>query len=169
MKILIAEDETQIARGLKYILEKNKYTVDIAPDGQQAVYYLENYEYDAVVLDVMMPYKSGIEVLKWARGKGLSVPIMILSAKAELEDRIEGLDEGADDYLPKPFVSREFVSRVRALCRRNQSFAKPRLSMGNTCLDRNTYELVCGDKSIKLNNKEFQILELFRLYTTMCG
>lgn len=161
MRVLIAEDEAELARGLKYLLEKNRFTVDLAYDGSEALDYLGSAEYDVAVLDIMMPKLSGLEVLSRIREAHCSVPVMLLTARGELEDRVAGLEAGADDYLPKPFAAREFIARVRALARRNTGYNDALLCFGNTRLDCNCYELSCGSKSVRLNNKEYQLLELF--------
>ena len=132
MRVLIAEDETGLARGLKFLLEKNNFTVDVVYNGIDALAFLESATYDAVVLDIMMPGKDGLSVLTELREKGSSVPVMLLTAKAEIEDRVEGLDRGADDYLPKPFATQEFLARVRALVRRNADYADKRIFFGDT-------------------------------------
>ena len=123
MRILIAEDEVTIARALKVMLEKNKYAVDMVHNGNDALDYIQATAYDALVLDIMMPGKDGIEVLKAARSVGNTTPALFLTAKAEVADRVAGLDAGADDYLPKPFAASEFLARVRALTRRSSSYA----------------------------------------------
>lgn len=161
MRILIAEDEVGLAKGLKFLLEKNNFTVDMVHNGEDALAYAESVAYDAIVLDIMMPKKDGLSVLTELRQAGSSVPVMLLTAKAEIEDRVEGLDRGADDYLPKPFATQEFLARVRALVRRNAGYTDKTLSFGDACLDCGSYELRCGDRAVKLNNKEFQVLELF--------
>ena len=161
MRVLIAEDEVGLAKGLKFLLEKNNFTVDMVHNGADALAYAESVAYDAIVLDIMMPKKDGLSVLTELRQAGSSVPVMLLTAKAEIEDRVEGLDRGADDYLPKPFATQEFLARVRALVRRNAGYTGKTLSFGNTCLDCGSYELRCGDGAVRLNNKEFQVLELF--------
>ena len=161
MRVLIAEDETGLARGLKFLLEKNNFTVDVVYNGIDALAFLESVTYDAVVLDIMMPGKDGLSVLTELREKGSSVPVMLLTAKAEIEDRVEGLDRGADDYLPKPFATQEFLARVRALVRRNADYADKRIFFGDTCLNCGSYELRCKEETVRLNNKEFQVLELF--------
>lgn len=161
MRILIAEDETELAKGLKFLLEKNKFSVDTAADGEEALDYFGSAEYDVIVLDIMMPGVNGLDVLKRIRGTGANVPILMLTAKAEIEDRVAGLEAGADDYLPKPFASREFIARVKALSRRNAGYAEQLLSFGNVKLDCNRYELICGEERVRLNNKEFQLTELF--------
>lgn len=142
MRILLADDEWEITRALKIMLERSQYTVDVAEDGAQALDYLENGTYDAVVLDVMMPQVDG------------------LTAKADIDDRVAGLDAGADDYLPKPFSSQEFLARVRALLRRRPSYVQEQLSFGDLTLDTGSCLLTCGSHSMRLGGKEFQILEL---------
>lgn len=161
MRILIAEDEFELAKGLKFLLEKSKFSVDIVHDGAQALECFENGDYDVIVLDIMMPKVNGLEVLKTIRRSGSKVPILMLTAKAEVEDRVAGLEAGADDYLPKPFATREFIARVKALSRRNGGYADLLLAVGNVQLDCNRYELICGSRSVRLNNKEFQMMELF--------
>lgn len=161
MRILIAEDEVGLAKGLKFLLEKNNFTVDMVHNGVDALAYAEGVSYDAIVLDIMMPKKDGLSVLTELRQKGSGVPVMLLTARAEIEDRVEGLDRGADDYLPKPFATQEFLARVRALVRRNAGYTDKTLSFGNTRLDCGRYELRCGESAVRLNNKEFQVLELF--------
>lgn len=161
MRILIAEDEVSIAKALKVMLEKNKYAVDIVHNGNDALDYIQLFSYDALVLDIMMPGQDGISVLKQARKNGITTPALFLTAKGEIEDRVTGLDAGADDYLPKPFATQEFLARIRALTRRSQVYAPTILSLGNTALDCSRYTLSVGEKSIKLSNKEYQLMELF--------
>ncbi len=143
------------------MLEKNKYTVDSVYDGAVALSYIENTTYDVIVLDIMMPLKDGIEVLTTIRAKGIHTPVLFLTAKSEVQDRVLGLDAGADDYLPKPFVASEFLARVRALSRRSHAYTSSSLTVGNTTLDLNQYVLKTTRDEVKLNNKEFQLLELF--------
>ena len=161
MRILIAEDEVGIAKALKLILEKNRFSVDMVHNGTDALDYLLSVSYDAVVLDIMMPGLDGLEVLSRAREAGVSAPVLFLSAKAEVEDRVAGLDAGADDYLPKPFATSEFISRVKALTRRSGSYVPELIRLGKTTLDLSGYTLSTGDRSVRLNNKEFQLMELF--------
>ena len=161
MRILIAEDEVTIARALKVMLEKNKYAVDMVHNGNDALDYIQATAYDALVLDIMMPGKDGIEVLKAARRSGNTTPTLFLTAKAEVADRVAGLDAGADDYLPKPFAASEFLARVRALTRRSSSYASSELSFGNVTLDRGQYTLRTLSNEVRLNNKEYQLAELF--------
>lgn len=161
MRVLIAEDEPELSKGLKFLLEKNKFSVDAVHDGGEALECFRTRDYDVIVLDIMMPKVNGLEVLKTIRKTGANVPILMLTAKAEVEDRVLGLEAGADDYLPKPFATREFIARVKALSRRNTAYADLVLEFGNVRLDCNRYELVCGLESVRLNNKEFQLMELF--------
>ena len=161
MRSLIAEDEVTIARVLKVMLEKNKYAVDMVHNGSDALDYIQAVGYDALVLDIMMPGKDGIEVLKAARAEGNTTPTLFLTAKAEVADRVVGLDAGADDYLPKPFAANEFLARVRALTRRSNTYASFALSFGNVTLDCCQYLLKTAFEEVRLNNKEFQLTELF--------
>lgn len=161
MRILIAEDEVSIAKAIKVVLEKNKYSVDMVHNGTDALDYMLQVDYDAVILDIMMTGLDGLEVLTRARSRGIAVPVLFLTAKGEVEDRVAGLDAGADDYLPKPFVMRELLARVRALTRRSASYAPTVLSLGETRLDCHQYMLFRSSQSIRLNNKEYQVMELF--------
>lgn len=161
MRILIAEDEVSIAKALKVMLEKDKYTVDIVHDGLEAFHYITANTYDVLVLDIMMPKMDGIELLTTVRNRGITTPALFLTAKTEIEDRVAGLDAGADDYLPKPFASSEFLARVRALARRSNSYVPSVLSFGNVKLDCNQYVIKTEYEEIRLNNKEFQLMELF--------
>ncbi len=161
MRILIAEDEVTIAKALKVMLEKNKYAVDMVHNGCDALDFIQASNYDAIVLDIMMPGKDGIEVLKQIRAMGINTPVLFLTAKAEISDKVAGLDAGADDYLPKPFATSEFLARVRALTRRSNSYTSSTLTFGNTTLDCGQYILKTDSNEIRLNNKEFQLTELF--------
>lgn len=164
MRILIAEDELTIARALKVMLEKNKYTVDVVYNGTDALDYLLASSYDALVLDIMMPGMDGLAVLKAARERGITTPALFLTAKAEVSDRVAGLDAGADDYLPKPFASAEFLARVRALVRRSGAYAASVLRLGNVSLDCSEYILRTDSAQLRLGNKEFQLMELLLRY-----
>lgn len=161
MRILIAEDEVSIGRALKVLLEKERYTVDLVHNGNDAVDYIEAAHYDALVLDIMMPGRDGIEVLTTVRAHGNTTPALFLTAKGEIEDRVAGLDAGADDYLPKPFATSELLALVRALVRRSDAYAPNVLSLGDLALDCGQYVLSAGGRSERLNNKEFQLMELF--------
>ena len=160
MRVLIAEDEVMISKALRALLERSKFTVDTAADGEEALDFLNVGKYDVIVLDIMMPKLDGIEVLKTIRASGDRTPVMLLTAKAEIEDRVAGLNAGADDYLPKPFATAEFIARVRALSRRSGSYISQEIVCGSTKLSCDTYELSCRS-AVQLNNKEFQIMELF--------
>ena len=161
MRVLIAEDEISIAKALKVVLERNKYAVDMVHNGNDALDYILHSCYDALILDIMMPGRDGISVLREARQQGVNTPALFLTAKGEVEDRVAGLDAGADDYLPTPFATTEFLARLRDLCRRSGTYASVTLRLGNTVLDCGQYVLSCGEQSVRLNNNEFQVMELF--------
>ncbi len=161
MRILIAEDEASIAKALKVMLERNKYVVDAVYNGTDAVDYACTNVYDALILDIMMPGMDGIAALTAIRRSGVTTPALFLTAKAEVEDRVAGLDAGAEDYLPKPFAASEFLARVRALTRRSGGYAPALLRLGNTTLDCGQYTLSTPAGSLRLNNKEYQLIELF--------
>jgi DNA-binding response OmpR family regulator len=160
MKLLIAEDELDLAEALEAFFTKNQFTVDAVHDGRDAYDYASTGEYDVVILDVMMPKMNGIEVLKRLRADGYAKPVMMLTAKAQTEDRVEGLDAGADDYLPKPFAAPELLSRVRALLRRSGDYTPSVLKFGDLTLDTNAGVATCEDRSVRLSGTEFQLLEL---------
>ena len=161
MRILLADDEKTIAKALQVMLDKNKYAVDLVHNGLDARDYILSGAYDAIVLDIMMPGMDGMAVLTDIRARGITTPVLFLTAKSEIEDRVAGLDAGADDYLPKPFAASEFLARVRALVRRSDAYAPAVLSLGNAALDCGQYMLRTGIGSVRLNNKEFQLMELF--------
>lgn len=161
MRILIAEDEVEIARALKVLLEKNKCAVDIVHNGREAWNYICQGSYEVIVLDIMMPEMDGLEVLRRVRENHIAAPVMLLTAKSEIEDRVAGLNAGADDYLPKPFAASEFIARVKALGRRSTSYTESLICLGNMTLDCNRFQLSAEGISIRLNNKEFQLMELF--------
>ncbi len=163
MKLLYAEDERGLSEAVVDVLLYHKYRVDAVYDGQEALDYAENDRYDGIILDVMMPQKSGLEVLKALRARGDKTPILLLTAKAEVEDRIQGLDLGADDYLPKPFAMGELLARIRAMLRRREEFTPDLLQLGNLSLDRRSYTLSVGEKHLLLPKLEYQIMELFLL------
>ena len=165
MRILIAEDQEDLSRGLKFLLEKQNMSVDVVYNGLDALDFFHRGSYDVIVLDIMMPGMDGLGVLRQIRKEKSPVPVMLLTAKAEVEDRVNGLEAGADDYLPKPFASREFVARVKALSRRSAGgYSSSSLSFGQVQLDRNCFELRCADNVVRLNNKEFQLMEFFFQY-----
>ena len=161
MRILLAEDEVSIARALKLMLEKNQYTVDMVHNGADALDFINAVPYDALVLDIMMPEMDGIELLTAVRKMGIKTPALFLTAKGEIEDRVAGLDAGADDYLPKPFATSEFLARVRALVRRSSAYAPTTLRFGGVELDCSQYTLRTFSGEQRLNNKEYQLMELF--------
>ena len=160
MKLLLAEDEVQLSNALAAVLRHHSYTVDAVYDGQDALDYLENAEYDAVILDWMMPKLDGLQVLKAIRERGISTPVLLLTAKGEVSDRVAGLDAGADDYLPKPFAMDELLARIRALTRRQPGYTGSVLTVGDISLDRNSYTLTGPKGSVSLSGKEFQMMEL---------
>lgn len=164
MRILIAEDEVSTAKALKVLLEKAKYSVDIVHTGTDAWDYISSGSYEVIVLDIMMPGMSGLEVLSLIRKNNIKTPVLLLTAKAEIEDRIAGLDAGADDYLPKPFDTGELIARIKALGRRSENYSDSEKKAGNLILDGNRYEMRAGDSSVSLTNKEFQLMELFVQY-----
>lgn len=160
MRLLVAEDDPKLLKTLKHILENGKYLVDGVTNGQEALLYAETEEYDGLVLDIMMPGMDGVEVLKRLRGQGISTPALFLTARTEIYQRVEGLDAGADDYLPKPFSTAELLARVRAMLRRKDHFTPDLLSVGGLTLNRSTYELGYRGSSQSLSGREFQIVEM---------
>ena len=162
MKILYAEDEPAMSEAVTEILKRKNYIVDAVYDGQEALDYIlaDGSAYDGIILDVMMPKKSGIEVLKEIRRRGIDTPVLMLTAKAEISDRVEGLDSGADDYLPKPFAMPELISRVGALTRRKGTLLPDDLKAGGVTLSRTSFELSTKSGSIRLSRKEFLMLEM---------
>ena len=160
MRLLLAEDEKELSNALVAILKHEHYAVDAVYDGSDALDYLETGIYDAAILDIMMPKLDGVSVLKKIRAEGMDVPVLLLTAKSEIDDRVEGLDAGADDYLTKPFAMKELLARVRAITRRTGEVTDMTLSFGNTTLDRSTYLLSAEGGSLRLANKEFQMLEM---------
>ena len=161
MRVLIAEDEVSTAKALKLLLEKEKITVDIVHNGNDAWSYISLEHLDVVVLDIMMPGLSGLEVLARIRGNQMHTPVLLLTAKSEIEDRVAGLNAGADDYLPKPFATSELIARIKALARRNETYTDTIMTFGNLTLDGNRYEMYTEEDSVRLNNKEYQLMELF--------
>lgn len=159
MKLLFAEDERSLSRAITHILEKNCYSVDAVYDGQAALEYLENGDYDGVILDIMMPKVDGITVLRELRSKGNHVPVLMLTAKSEIDDKVLGLDTGANDYLTKPFDTKELLARIRAMTRGNRA-VDATLNYGNITLNRTNFELSSPTGSFRLANKEYQMMEL---------
>ncbi len=160
MRLLLAEDEAALSKALTAILERNNYSVDSVCDGQAALEYLESDNYDGVILDIMMPKIDGITVLRKLRQKGSLVPVLLLTAKSEVDDKVLGLDAGANDYLTKPFHSRELLARIRAMTRTQTAHPDSQLQMGNVVLNRASFELSTPSGSYRLANKEFQMMEM---------
>ncbi len=160
MRILFAEDERSLSRAVTALLEKSNYSVDPVYDGEEALAYLDTGNYDAVILDVMMPKMNGMEVLRSLRRQGNGIPVL-LTAKSEVEDKVSGLDMGANDYLTKPFSTAELLALIRAMTRSQAGGQMTsRLTLGNITLDQATFELSSPCGSFRLANKEFQIMEL---------
>ena len=159
MRLLLAEDEKSLARAVSAILEKNNFSVDVVYDGADALDWLRAGNYDGAVLDIMMPKMDGITVLKTIRAEGNMLPVLLLTAKSEIDDKVEGLDSGANDYLTKPFAAKELLARIRAMTRAQTAQPSSTLSVGNLTLDRATFELKSPSGSFRLANKEFQMLE----------
>ena len=162
MKLLLVEDNNQLNKALSTLLKRNSYLVDSAFDGEEALLYLKDYQYDAVILDIMLPKIDGLEVLKRARNDHIQTPIIMLTAKSTVEDKIIGLDLGADDYLPKPFSTEELLARIRVLLRRKEApiVEHKEITYGDFVIDEANYTVKCGNKSVSLSNKEMQILML---------
>ena len=168
MKLLYAEDETAMSEAVTDILEYHHYTVDAVYDGRDALDYARAEHYDGIILDVMMPKMDGFTVLKTLREEGNTTPVLLLTAKAEVEDRIAGLDLGADDYLPKPFATGELLARVRAMLRRREEFTPDVLTCGDLSLNTANGELRCGENSVLLPNLEFRLMELLMSNRGIC-
>jgi DNA-binding response OmpR family regulator len=161
MRLLLAEDEEELSNALVAILKHSSYTVDAVYDGEEALDYGLSGAYDGIILDIMMPGMEGTQVLKRLREEGITTPVLFLTAKSDVDDKIKGLDLGADDYLTKPFDMGELLARIRAMTRRRSDFSQPSLSCGNLTLDRNTYELSTPEHdSIRLAGREFQMMEM---------
>lgn len=160
MRILLAEDERSLSRAIIALLEKHNYSADAVYDGQEALDYLETENYDAVILDIMMPKLDGLSVLRMLRERGSQIPVLLLTAKSEVEDKVTGLDSGANDYLTKPFATAELLARIRAMTRTQSAQTDSRMSFGNITLDQTTYELSSPSGSFRLANKEYQMMEL---------
>lgn len=160
MRLLIAEDETEMSNALCAVLKHNNYSVDVVADGNDALDWGTAGNYDGIILDIMMPGMNGLEVLRRLRKQGVDTPVLMLTAMGELDDKITGLDAGADDYLSKPFAMGELLARIRAMTRRRESFTPNLLVCGDLSLDRASYELICGSERVRLGNREFQMLEM---------
>ncbi len=160
MRLLFAEDDRDIAKAVRTLLERSGYSVDVVYNGQDALEYIEAGDYDGVILDWMMPGRSGIEVLHAVRSEGIAVPVLMLTARDAVEDRVEGLDTGADDYLPKPFAASELLARVRAMLRRKEDYQHDVIRFADIELDKSAMSVRCGAKTVRLNNKAFQLMEM---------
>ena len=166
MRLLLAEDEKMLSDALVALLTHSHYSVDAVGDGEEALDYLMNGDYDGAILDIMMPKMDGLTVLRKIRAAGMNLPVLMLTAKSEIDDRVEGLDAGADDYLTKPFASRELLARIRAMTRRQPELSDSELNFADVKLDRAGFLLTGPDGSTNLNNKEFQLMETFLLNPT---
>ena len=165
MRLLLCEDEKTLSKVIKVLLTSNNYSVDTVFDGEEALDYIRTNIYDGIILDLMMPKINGIDVLKKIRSEGIKTPILILTAKAEIDDKVLGLDSGADDYLTKPFASKELVARIRALVRRGNTQLDSILKFHDLILDSSTLTLSSNSSSVNLSNKEFQIMEMLMANT----
>ena len=159
MRLLLVEDEKRMAQALCEILRLEKYEVDHFVNGLDGLAAVESNIYDIIILDIMLPGMNGFEIAKKARNKGIKTPILMLTAKADLDDKVTGLDCGADDYLTKPFMTKELLARLRALGRRNINTSDGTLTYGDITLNTNSSTLICGENSVRLSEKEYHILE----------
>ena len=164
MRILIAEDDPKLLKSLVHIFELNHYAVDGVDNGNDAFDFASSDEYDGLVLDIMMPGMDGVTLLKKLRAKGITTPALFLTARTEIDQRIEGLDAGADDYLPKPFSTGELLARVRAMLRRKDHFTPDLLLFKELFLNRSTYELLYNKHAQALSGKEFQVMEMMMMH-----
>ncbi len=160
MKLLLAEDEKDLSRALLAILTRSNYSADAVYNGADALEYLESTHYDALILDIMMPKIDGLTVLRKLRAQGNPIPVLLLTAKSEIDDKVAGLDAGANDYLTKPFAVKELLARIRAMTRSQNHAVDSALKVGNLRLDLATFELSSPFGSFRLANKEFQMMEL---------
>lgn len=163
MKLLFAEDDPDVSRSVTALLTRSHYSVDPVYNGNDALTYLTDGDYDACIMDIMMPGMNGDEVVRKARAAGSQVPVIMLTAMGEVEDRINGLDAGADDYLAKPFDGGELLARIRALLRRHESYSPDVVTYGDLTLNRSTFALSCHEKNVSLSNKAFQMMEMLML------
>ncbi|WP_366502883.1 response regulator transcription factor [Ruminococcus difficilis] len=160
MRILFAEDDRDISKAVQTLLTRSGYSVDTVYNGRDAIDYIEQGDYDGVILDWMMPRLSGIEVLAQMRSNGITTPVLMLTARDAIEDRVEGLDTGADDYLPKPFAASELLARIRAMLRRKEDYRHDVIKFADIELDRSAMTVRCNEKSVSLTNKAFQLMEM---------
>ena len=160
MNVLIAEDEQGLANALAQILREKNYQVDVVYNGEDALYYVQNADYDAFVCDVMLPRMNGFDVVKEARRQGVNTPIIMLTARTSLSDKVTGLDAGADDYMTKPFQPAELLARLRALMRRQGEVIDDEMTFADLTLNLDAYDLSCGTATVRLSYKEFEVLRL---------
>ena len=160
MRILVAEDDPKLLKTLLHIFRSSQFVADGVSNGNDALSYALSGEYDGLVLDIMMPDLDGVEALRRLRKEGITTPALFLTAKSEVEQRVEGLDAGADDYLPKPFATAELLARTRAMLRRKDTFLPDLLTCRDVTLNRTTYQLSLGGESLPLSGKEFQLMEM---------
>lgn len=160
MRLLLAEDDRAISHAVRTLLERSGYAVDVVYDGKDALEYALSGEYDGLIFDWMLPGRDGVGVLRELRRQGRTTPCLVLTARDAVEDRVEGLDAGADDYLPKPFASSELMARIRAMLRRKADYTPDIISFGDAQLDRTAMELRCRDKVVRLSNKAYQLMEM---------
>lgn len=163
MRILLADDEEELTEPVAAVLRKNNYSVDVVDNGADAYDYLSGASYDAAILDIMMPGMDGLEVLKKIRAEGSTLPVLLLTAKSQVDDRVDGLDAGADDYLTKPFAMKELLARLRSITRRTAETKELDLSFGDITLDRKKSLLTGPSGTEELSSKEFQMLEMLML------
>ena len=161
MKLLFAEDDQDLSAAVRTLLERSGYIVDAVYDGAAAVDYAAAEKYDGIIMDWMMPEQDGVEALREIRRRGINTPCLLLTARDALEDKVTGLDAGADDYLSKPFNGRELLARVRAMLRRRETWAPDVVSWEDLQLDKNSCELRCGSRTVRLTGKVYQLMELF--------
>ena len=161
MRLLFAEDDRDLSTAVRTLLERSGYHVDAVSDGEEALEYARAEAYDGMILDWMMPRMDGVSALKKMRESGISVPCLLLTARDAVEDRVAGLDAGADDYLPKPFNATELLARIRAMLRRRETYVPDVLRWEDLTLDKGSCELTCGRRSVRLTGKAFQLMELF--------
>lgn len=161
MRLLLAEDEPSLSRALSHMLKKSNYEVDTVFDGEEAIEYIHSINYDCILLDVMMPKMTGIDVLQSIRKEGVTIPVIMLTAKSEVDDKVLGLDSGADDYVTKPFEIKELLARIRSVTRPRISTEANTISFANSTLNRSTFVLSTQNGTVKLANKEYQLLEMF--------
>ncbi len=161
MRILFAEDDRDLNNAVRTLLTRSGYQVDAVFDGEEALDYAHAESYDAMILDWMMPETDGVEALRRMRAEGIKAPCLLLTARDAVEDRVTGLDAGADDYLSKPFNAQELLARVRAMLRRREAYIPDVIAFEDLTLDKGTGELACRDRTVRLTGKAFQMMALF--------